>query len=349
VLLSAIACRRSPPPAEARQEGPERPAAPKQAPAPPAAAPSAHASADASTGSARSARPWGEQLRALAGAQPVFLARDKAGQLVGRTPDGKVQLPLLPKAPGEVVIDGPSELAWVRSGAGLDVMDLRTPAPALIPIARQMPAGVAWRVAQGPGKPDVGSDGLCEVDQLVTLHWHTDFKLEVEGARARPKVVGKQWLSANEERERGPTPSHWALTVGKNRVKVELPATVRRCGMRDYLCGSSLPFGSAGWKLVLVEMAEKDRCRSYKCLLHDPKTKAFASPTNPTKWSKAEDATPGQCGVFQLDASRSWYLIGDKVCSATGAGCRELGGDSLGWLPPALSIGPEGGPEDVPK
>ena len=92
--------------------------------------------------------------------------------------------------------------------------------------------------------------------------------------------------------------------------------------------------------MVLTSTKTKDHCRSYSCLLFDPKTKKFSSLAEPQAWKKADEVARGSCGPVRFDRQGRYYLLGDKVCTVRD-GCRDLGGQGIGWLQPGASLGPE--------
>jgi hypothetical protein len=287
---------------------------------------------------------WLETLLARAGDEPVLLMRQADGTVLARTPSGRIKQTLVSGSPREILFDAALDLLWLRAAERLDVVDLRANVPAAVPIARDLPANARVTIsAYWSGHPaSVYPRTNCEVDSLISVNWLETPKLSFEGGKKSRKVrlVGNAWLQANYERVAEAAPLFVDFEHNGESPLVKLPASVARCEPGS-VCGKWMPFGSSGRRIVLAGSKTSERCRSYSCLLFDPKAQTFSSPNEPEKGSKADQAVPGSCGPMYFDRAGQHYLLGNKLCSMR-EGCRDLAGESIGWLRPGQSLGPEG-------
>jgi len=294
--------------------------------------------------------PWLDGLRRAAGDQPVFLVRGSDGMIYGRSLDGKVRRDLVRSQAPAPLLDGGLDLIWLREGGNVAVVDLRAKAPKRIAIARAVPTDAALKVQRMAGDDVVtlARNDVCS-NEFISIAWYllrverylTDGEEDLETSA---KLTGKGWLKANQHRE-GPTePASLTPWDDGAASTVALPGVKTKCA-DGADCKRSIDFGAKGWQLVVAGAAPKKenaaQCFSYSCLLHDPKTNTFASPEDPSKWGPASQVTlASPCGPFLFDASGKRYLTRTRLCDFD-HGCREIGGESIGWLPfgPRVEVG----------
>jgi len=118
IVATMVACKQSAAPAAAGPSGSGSTAIPVPTP-------------DAPTAPTPSGKPLSDAISEAAAGKPVLFALDAKGELVARTTDGSYTSVLLPGPYGDALHDSALELIWLRRDAGLDVLDLRMPGPAL--------------------------------------------------------------------------------------------------------------------------------------------------------------------------------------------------------------------------
>jgi len=279
---------------------------------------------------------------------PVLLVATPAG-LEARTPDGRVVRRLTSGPVAQAALDPALDLVWLSGEGRLGVVDLRAPtgapdAPAMVvPIATGLPPDRPFTVQRArfrkqPASFVASSDG--REDDWIELAWgarpairaKTLGMWEDEGPAPSLAIVGGAWLKA--ERERPARPDRPAPRLVDAALRVAPPATLASCGDAD-LCGQAAPFGPGGWRLVLTSHECGDFCY-IGCLLRDPASKRWAVPDERLDWVETP-ANTGSCGPYLFDPAQTRWAVGELLCSA--AGCTELGGRALGWLPPGPQVG----------
>ena len=287
------------------------------------------------------AQGWIERVHKRAGDEPVFLVMGDAG-LVARTPGGRWTETVASAHVDQALLDSALDLVWVVTGGRLSVVDLRAAKPALTVIATRLPPLAALTITvDGEGQPrPLAWPSACEVGAAVNLRWTRAPSLEViaEG-NTRAKLVGRAWLEKNVARPAGrPLPFEEIDVAGK---PARLPLARDALPCDSDACGHVLPFGNAGWQLVLMGSEAGGDCHEWTCALYDPRRRLFAKPEDPRRWVAAGAVEPGSCGPFAFDRSGRFYLVGEQLCTVGGA-CSALGGQGVGWLAPGPWLGEPG-------
>jgi hypothetical protein len=292
---------------------------------------------------------WIEALRQKAHGQAIFLVRGPDGMVFGRSSDGTIRQDLLRSEARFPLLDGGIDLLWLREGTNVSVVDLRAKTPRRIPIARAVPADVSLRV-QRMANDEVVSLSRTDVcsDEFISIAWYvTRIERYLVDAEAdldtSAKLIGKAWLKANKDRE-GPTePGSLNPWDHGAAAPIVLPGALTKCA-EGADCKRSIDFGAKGWQLVVAGATNKDpkvsRCFSYSCLLYDPKTRTFASPEDPGRWGPPDGMAARPCGPFLFDSAGKEYLTRSHLCDLD-HGCRDAGGEPIGWLPfgPRIEVG----------
>jgi hypothetical protein len=82
-------------------------------------------------------------------------------------------------------------------------------------------------------------------------------------------------------------------------------------------------------------------CVQRACLLHDPRTRLFASVPKIETWGPAEATRKGTCGPLMFDKGKTSFLVDHYLCTP-GKACDDLGAHALGWLVPGDVVGAPG-------
>jgi hypothetical protein len=282
--------------------------------------------------------------RKAAGTTPLLIAI--VGDAVElRSADGAFKTPLARGPVASAVYDASLELVWVRRLGQLEVWDLRQEKPKAIPILADAADEGTFDIQRGDHH--VGPGGMCIVPGTMTVHWSKRPTVEILGfdemdSPPHPRLVGAAWLAKEFARKSRAVPSAKAPLPGpaSKESRVPIPRTVGRCSTPDD-CGSSVPFGSTGWTLVVGKEDPGADCQHYRCLLFNPATKSFGKPPMPTDWKPAaQKSMLGDCGLYRFDATGKWFAIDDQVC-AVGGTCSTLGKSAqvVGWLDGENDVG----------
>jgi hypothetical protein len=282
------------------------------------------------------AQPIRESLLEAAAGRPLLLALDGEGRLVARTVDGAFSRTLLPGPYGAGVADAQRDLVWLRGERALDVLDLRATSLAPVTVVTY-PDGALEKLGAELAEPPRWSSDRALFVQVATpcrrsaglvLEWARDGASAAAWA-AGFRAVAKSWLFAEERRTRnelGPEP----YPTGHLRRKA--PANVGTCkhdgrtevGRRR--CGEAVPFGGTGLELVVVG-ASTERCPAEQCALVNPRSKKVS----PVPGFALDDEAAASCGPFWFDRTGRFFLVGERVCTAT-LECTVVGRRALGWL-----------------
>ncbi len=214
--------------------------------------------------------------------------------------------------------DPGQELIWFKSKGTLSVIDLRAKTRKPVAIAKKMPPGAfgvsgvstaGWNtdyagiypVIVVGKKPKVGQDAGAYGEI-----WEDQDKAARKLIK-KVKIVGARWLKAQAKRKARPlsTPVNTEV-VGK----VTLPAGTE-CEDDD-TCGEARAFGGTGLQLVVTEYGCGDACHM-SCVLYDPKSKKFTSPSAGGAWS-ATPSDEADCFDYQFSPSGTSYVSGSSRC-----------------------------------
>jgi hypothetical protein len=276
----------------------------------------------------------------------LFLMTNERAELELRAAGSDFTYPLASNA-RHVLHDPALELAWLSDDQTLSVIDLREPAPdtvAPVVIASKLPPHVEIHVERGgqhmgpEGPASVEPVDACDLAPILVLHWEPEPWIESDQGQRSTELEGRAWLAresgrvarpAGEERWLHPSDAHVALSPDR-----------ARCEEAEW-CGASQPFAASGWELVLAEQSQGADCWQFGCLLREPRSGAFGTPPQPSRWGPAEDMPSGPCGPYRFDAPGTAFLVNALLC-AVGGSCAELGGAAIGWLTPGVTSGAPG-------
>jgi hypothetical protein len=238
--------------------------------------------------------------------------------------------------------DAALDLVWFRSKGTLQVIDLRDPKRNPIVIAKKMPEGGGWAVVMpGKGGATFNTDYVAVFPLLdvktgkfkpgMGAYEGVDPDSEKAAKKAikKIKLVGKAWLGKLKKR----APRDVPAADGRAGPKVDLPATIDTSCDDAEECGSSVTFGATPYLLVTTEHSCGDACYT-SCVLYDPTSKKFASPTTSSAWAASAD--PGACWEYAHASDGAW-LNGAMRCVADGKGVRCTDATPwtyFGWLRP---------------
>lgn len=239
----------------------------------------------------------------------------------------------------QVLYDPALELVWFSDGERLSVLDVRgvpkTHYPPVV-IAKDLPAHVEIHVAHA-GR-HVEPDDACDRAPALTLHWEAEPWIEGGDGQRVTRLEGRDWLVREAGRApREPSEEHWFHPANPH---IPLPTGSTRCEEPSW-CGASLTLDRTASGSVMLVLAAQNHgadCWHTRCLLYDSSTKAFATPPDPQRWSRAGDVALGSCGPYRFDRVGRTFLLEDQVC-VLDAGCRPLGGTAVGWLTPGPTVG----------
>ncbi len=313
-LLIAFTC--SCPSARAPQ-----PAPPFTAP-PPVSAPAAAPAPDVPTHS-----------DTLGPAEQQFLVHLESQEVVLLSMAGEGKRVLVPHANASLYQPA-LELIWFRHEDRFGVVDLRKPGAPAIWLGHGMPD--EHRLSVERGMEVVAPNDGCDLP-FVALEWSESPALTAYLTEAPPLGIDNQaWFAAELERPaRARTKKQGFIGAA-----VRLPKKLTGCDLPQ-ACGKSAPFGADGKQLVLVVERTGGDCVVRACLLYDPSSRLFATPPKARKWAAAQETAPGTCGPYLFDASKSAFLVDHRLCTLE-QGCRDLGGEALGWLIPGAKVGEPG-------
>jgi hypothetical protein len=338
IVAVTVGCDRGPAPATAGpvgSAGSAGAATPIQVAAAPAATPTP--ATPKPPAPAVGGKPLKEALAAAAG-KPLLLALDAKGQLIARTVEGGYSAVVLPGPYGDALHDVAADLVWLRHDTGVDVLDLRTPGAPGTAVATPLvtsPNKALEKLGEHFDEPPhwdmttsvvimVGT--ACHGGAGIVFDWTKGGAATTTGAE-QVKIVGKDWLAAQDHRSRHDLPPGFAK-IGK-RLKV--PKGIGTCKVNakeEYgkdACGAGLEFGATGPQIVVVS-ANPDKCPAKQCQLYDKATKKYAL----VPAFESDDTQAPSCGPFLFDPTGKVYLIEDKVC--TGVICTSVGKQAIGWL-----------------
>jgi hypothetical protein len=269
----------------------------------------------------------------------LFLVHRESREIALRSLSSDAMHVLVPHADG-ALYQPELELIWFRDGERFGVIDLRKPVEGPVMLARGMPSEDRFRIERGSERVRT-SDG-CDLP-YVSLTWSEAPVLEAFLSEAPElRIEGGAWLAAELARP--------ARAVGQDHAlsgaKLKLPKKAAQCE-RPVACGASGAFGDGGKLLVLVREELGGDCIDRACLLYDPGTERFATPPKAEAWGAAQATAPGSCGPYLFDRTQRWFLVDHRLCSLE-QGCRDVGGESLGWLVPGDSVGVPGS-ADMPE
>jgi len=263
-----------------------------------------------------------------------FLVHAESGPIELRSRASDAKQILAPHADA-VLYQAALELVWFRDEDRLGVIDLREPNAPPIVIARGMPS--ANHIAIEHGATSVETEDGCDVPG-VALEWSATPSIEGENADAPElRIDDGGWLRAQVART--------ARKTGDRRdefdsPRVRLPAKLLDCEEKE-ACGQTLAFGARGLQLVRVLERMGGDCWQRACLLRDPSTDTFASPSHLDTWGAPNATSRGTCGPFLFDQAQTSFLRARQLCGPDGA-CNDLGGRGVGWRVPGDSVGVAG-------
>ena len=285
-----------------------------------------------------------ESWRVLASDTKGFLVIDAYGS---RTRLFESEAPI-----DSVAYDGAKELAWFVSDKRLWVLDLRAEGHRPVVIAARLPVAEfeisGWsNVSAGLEDYNEGAGYNLGLRRYPIITLQPEPKVEVgqAGDADRPEdavpsaaikriaLVGSDWLKAQRLRPSTPAPAklpdprHVALPEGDAYGCEELS-----------LCGSASPLGRTGLELVVVIHACGDRCHT-SCLLHDRKSKRFASPADGV-WAARPEPFSCEVAVAPDDAQ---YFVGRSHCQVRDrvVSCRDATDvNLLGWVASKHTLAP---------
>lgn len=262
-----------------------------------------------------------------------FLVHLESREVVLRSAQGEGKQVLVPHA--DAALYQPElELIWFRDQDRFGVVDLRKPGSPANQLGHGMPDEQRLNIERGM---DIATpnDG-CDLP-FVALEWSESPALTAYLTEAPALAIDNQaWLAAELER---PARAR-AKKQGFVGTAVRLPKKLTDCDLPKS-CGKSAPFGDSGKELVLVVERAGGDCVERACLLHDPRTRLFATPPKAAQWAAAKDTALGSCGPYLFDASKHAFLVDRRLCTLE-QGCRDLGGEALGWLLPGEKEGEPG-------
>jgi hypothetical protein len=298
--------------------------------------------------------PLREALLARAGEAPVYLAAGDGG-LVASAADGAWSRVLVAGDIGAAALDDKQDLVWLVRGGRLEVLDLREPDPAPVPIVERwykktdtyVSAPVVVVTGVSSASTDTSYAGIHPV-----LSWKDKPRITTgEGAYGgiwedqdalvkkvikKAKIVGGPWLQAHKGRAPRAVP---ARPASPRPAPVKLPSALLGECEDEQTCGEAEAFGATGWSLVVVSHTCGDACHT-SCVLHDPATKTFASPTSPGRWGKKAEG--GSCLGYVFDATGTRWVVGDQVCTTTTTCAAIKNGEGFAWLGPGPARTPGG-------
>jgi hypothetical protein len=266
-----------------------------------------------------------------------FLVEAQAGELVLQSVDTTSVRVLAGAAQGSLY-DPHLELVWFDASNRLWVLDLRAPGSGPVLIAEHVPFHSELHVVRNPGQRIQPAAG-CQKGPALRLSWGVQPSLELDpgaGAADPPTLTpeGTSWLA--RELGRAERPVADPLRFSRPDPDVSRLETGRAC--EGATCGATLPFGSRGWQLVVVEAGVHAGCSRYACLLRDAKTASYATPPEADPFGPAFGVEPGPCGPYLFNQDGTSFLVGDIACSPK-RGCQKLQGHALGWIVPGASLG----------
>jgi hypothetical protein len=331
IVAATVACNQGAATATAGSGSAGKPPAPAPA-APPAPAPPAPpAPAPPATG-----KPLREALAEAVAGKPMLLALDAKGQLIARTPDGNSTSVLLPGPYGDALHDGALDLVWLRRDTGLDVLDLRLPAPAVAKALATAPDKALEKLGDHITEPPhwdmtkavvVNLGTPCSRATGLVLDWSKGGIGTTTGGEG-VKIVAKDWFAAQEHRTRRDQPPAFTRKLTKPH-KVPKGVGTCRADAKEELgkaeCGHGLYFGATNYELVIVS-ANSEKCPAKQCRRYDGATKKYT----PVPGIAADDLEGRTCGPFLFDGTGTSYLVDDQVC--TGEACSPVGKQAIGWL-----------------
>jgi hypothetical protein len=264
-----------------------------------------------------------------------FLVRTSEGAIEVRSASAAGRQVLIPHA--QLALYDPAlELIWYIEENQLSVFDLRKPADAPVVIVRDMQDMIDVNVARA--QHIVSAEDGCE-GPYADLQWSATPKIEPYLSEVEHEFVidGRSWLQEQLTRTERPVLRRSGFDTQK---RLRLQKKIMRCDMDD-VCGSTVAFGDTGAQLVVIHTVTGGDCFTQSCLLHDPRSKRFASPLHATEWGPAAAALRGPCGIYRFDQSKAQYLVGSWLCRVDG-GCQHIDGTALGWLEPGAEVGDVG-------
>jgi hypothetical protein len=282
----------------------------------------------------------------FAGDEPVALVL-RNGALVAHAVESGRERVLWSGTLARVVLDATLDLIWVQSSAALEVVDLRAPGDAVIPIAQglvsERPVEITVMRTTDGGKHLSLPSTHCDTSRLLSIQWADPPRFDYVGepwGEAPPAVLtGAPWLLAQLGRGPGSNGvSHRDFPYGKPAPGSPFAGLASKCGWDG--CGMMVPFDGSGVMLV-VTTSERGDCQLLRCHLYDPVKKAFGTPPRASTWGALATTPAGSCGPYHFDRAGKRLLHGTSFCTV-GSGCEDLGGDAEGWLSGGVDVGAGG-------
>jgi hypothetical protein len=219
---------------------------------------------------------------------------------------------IYPKPVDAAAYDPALDLVWFTGNGMLQVIDLREAAHKPVVIAKKFPKvgfSVVGVSAAGYVVADTDSAKLTigKKSKITPEVWEgpdgpsdPDSAAKVKQIK-KVKLVGAKWLGKLAKRK---------ARAGVSRKPADMPLVVvpaDLCSNKE-CTAASVAFGAT--KLQLVETWGND---THGCVLYDPATKQFATPSDPqSSWGKT--AAPGSCGEYWFDGDGKSYYSATRHC-----------------------------------
>jgi hypothetical protein len=277
---------------------------------------------------------------APAAAAPQLISFGDAGVKLGDTA-------LFAKPVDGAAFDAAQELLWFRSKGTLFVIDLRDPARAAVPIAKNLGDGAFgisglstanWNGTYAGLYPvlDLGRAAKVKTGQGAYGGMWEEQDAAAKKAIKKVKVVGARWIG--KQKKRAPRTGPAAPQLGEFTGKlIKLPGDNEECDGSSLDCGDTVAFGDTPYQLVVISSSCGDACH-VSCVFYDPKTKKFADPVAlKGAWSATIPPDSGS-SCFKEDyglRAGGEYFIGGKRCTvgAKEVTCAEASGwHHVGWV-----------------
>jgi hypothetical protein len=209
------------------------------------------------------------------------------------------------------------DLVWFTSKGMLQVIDLRDAKHKPIVIAKKFPK--VGFIIDGVSKADFNSDYTPAYANLsigkklkitaqdgIYAPVDQDSTDKLKKTIKKAKLVGTKFLKKLAKR------SVRSVTIPTPAPQAKVPVPADMCQSDDPDgCGEATSFGTTKLHVVVTEYSCGDACYT-GCVLYDPATKKFASPTETSSWGKAAKA--GECTEYAFDSDGKTYYSASMRC-----------------------------------